>query len=210
MSNTATRPKSGVVETPSGRLLRSAVEQSHEIADLTAKLSDRELVLVFKTSTNAFDRNKVAHALAELSEAFARAATVLQTRQSKRILSVARQQVDTVRAGVIARKEAIPSAEITGALGITRQALSKAVQANRLFSMDVGGERYYPAFFADPKLERRKVERVSKTLGDLSGWEKWVFFTTPKLPLGRKTPLDALREGRYKDVMRAAAGAVER
>lgn len=70
--------------------------------------------------------------------------------------------------------------------------------------------RPYPSFYLDSRVDRRKLERVSKALGALPGWEKWRFFTTPKGSLAGLTPLDALKNGKYAEVLTAAAGFAER
>jgi hypothetical protein len=142
--------------------------------------------------------------------AFRRVAVMLESPSSARVLHVAEAQALYAREHLVAHKEVLPSAEVTAALHVTRQALSKAVLANRVFSLDVGGVQYYPAFFADSSLDRRKLERVCKTLGDLPGWEKWRFFTAPKSSLGKRTPIEALKAGMYREVQRAAAGFAER
>ncbi len=91
-----------------------------------------------------------------------------------------------------------------------RQALNKALKSHRMFAVEAGGQSYYPTFFADPNLDRRKVQRVAQALGDLGGWEKWLFFTTPKSSLGQRTPLQAMREGKYEGARLAAVGHAER
>ena len=63
----------------------------------------------------------------------------------------------------------------------------------------------YPAFFADARHDRAVLERVSRALGSLPGGAKWEFFTTPRLSLGRKTPLQALARGQVEEVLAAAA-----
>ena len=100
--------------------------------------------------------------------------------------------------------------EMIALLNISRQALSKAVKAQRLFAVEAGGERLYPAFFGDADLDRRQLERVAKELGELPGWQKWEFFTTPKASLGGLTPVEALKRGRYTETRRAAIGFLER
>jgi hypothetical protein len=60
--------------------------------------------------------------------------------------------------------------------GFTKQALSKAQTARRVFSLEIEGEKYYPAFFVDPHHDRVKLEKVSKVLGDLPGASKLHFF----------------------------------
>lgn len=67
--------------------------------------------------------------------------------------------------------------------------------ANRIFPIEVGGENYYPTFYADPDLDRRKLERISRILGELGGWVRWQLFTTPKDSLEGLTPLEALKKG---------------
>lgn len=102
-------------------------------------------------------------------------------------------------------------AEVWERLDISRQAVSKAVKEKRMFSVDgPAGRQLYPAFFTDPKYDRREVERVSQALGDLPGPSKWQFFTTGKGSLGGRTPLAALANGDIDSVLIAAAGFRER
>jgi len=121
-----------------------------------------------------------------------------------------RAQARAVRESVVSSKEVLPSSELTEQLGITRQALNKAVHAQRIFSIEQGGAIYYPAFYADPHLDRAKLESVSKALGHLNGWDKWQFFTRPKASLGDLSPLAALRKGQLAQVLTAAAAFTER
>jgi hypothetical protein len=110
----------------------------------------------------------------------------------------------------IESKEILTSAELQDALKIRRQSISDAVKSNRLFAL-VGpsGENYYPAFYTDPTLDRRVVEKVSKAMGALPGAAKYGFFTTKSHMLG-ETPLEALRKGRVEDVLVAATAYGER
>ena len=95
-------------------------------------------------------------------------------------------------------------------LGWTRQALSKARKARRVFSVELKGNTYYPAFFSDPQYERRQLETVSKALGDLPGASKLQFMLTPKGSLGSLPPLQALVKGKVDNVKIAAEGFVQR
>ena len=63
----------------------------------------------------------------------------------------------------------------------------------------------YPAFFVTDKRQRRLLEKVSKTLGDLPGPSKWQFFLTPKSSLGGRSPVAALHDGDIERVMATAA-----
>lgn len=108
---------------------------------------------------------------------------------------------DDIKAGRL-----LGSAGMRERLGISRQALSAAVRAQRLFVLSgPSGDFLYPAFFADDRHDRAVLEKVSRALGSLPGGAKWEFFTTPRLSLGKKTPLQALAKGQVEEVLAAAA-----
>ena len=91
----------------------------------------------------------------------------------------------------------------------TRQAVSKAAQSHRIFSLAHKAERFFPVFFADPAYDRKHLEAVSKVLGDLPGGSKLQFFLTRKGSLGGETPLQALAAGRVAKVKDVAAAFAE-
>jgi hypothetical protein len=111
---------------------------------------------------------------------------------------------------LIASGQIVPSSEFAQRLGWTRQALSKALRARRVFFLESGGERYYPAFFFEGIQERRHLEAVSKILADLPGGAKWLFFSTPKGSLSGRTPLQALARGELAAVKTSAEGYADR
>ena len=104
----------------------------------------------------------------------------------------------------------LASTDFIERMHFTKQALSKAISANRMFYVDVKGERRFPAFFAESRYDRKQLERVCQLLGDLPGAAKWQFFVSPKASLGNATPLDALAKGGYAQVRVAAEGFAER
>lgn len=105
----------------------------------------------------------------------------------------------------------LTSAQICDLLGITRQALSRAVGGRRMFAVDgPGGAQWYPAFYGASTANRRDLEKVAVALADLPGDAKWQFFTTPKHSLGGKTPVEALEGGALEQVLRTAAEVRER
>jgi hypothetical protein len=129
----------------------------------------------------------------------------------------AKTVVKLVDEGTAARKKLLssgallPSVEFQTKLQVTRQAMSKAVAAHRLFHVPgPSGQQLYPAFYSDPRYDRRVLEKVSKQLGTLPGASKWQFFTTPKGSLKGATPLQALIDGKVDDVLKSAAGFAER
>ena len=136
--------------------------------------------------------------------------TPISIRQGNEAMARAEQHAAATTAARIANRELISSGELQRALDIKRQAISAAVKAKRLFAI-VGpsGENYYPAYYADPTLDRRTLEQVSKVLGSLPAPSKHHFFTSKSTML-QETPLNALRNGREAEVLAAAAGFAKR
>ncbi len=122
----------------------------------------------------------------------------------------ARPRTGSKLADLVSKNELVPSARFVELMHFTKQALSKALAARRIFFLEVEGQRQFPAFFADSRYERTQLERVSQQLGDLPGSAKWQFFTTPKASLAAASPLEALATGRYAEVRVAAEGFAER
>lgn len=101
----------------------------------------------------------------------------------------------------------VSSSVMQSRLKLSRQALSQAVAARRLFVVGgPHGRNYYPAFYAEAQYPRRDLEAVCQALGALPGHLKWEFFVTPKPVLDGKTPLQAIAAGELTAVLRAAAG----
>lgn len=120
------------------------------------------------------------------------------------------RQAAAARKALVEHGELIPAAQVWEGLGLTRQSLSKAVIAKRIFTVDVGAEQFYPAFYLSAAYDRRKLEAVAKLLGDLPGGSKWQFFTQPKGSLGGLTPLEALERGQFVNVKDSAQAFAER
>ncbi|MBK4735658.1 hypothetical protein [Noviherbaspirillum pedocola] len=125
-------------------------------------------------------------------------------------LAALRDEESGLRQRDLAEGRLLGAAAMRERLGISRQALSAALRAQRIFALlGPSGDYLYPAFFADPGLDRAVLEKVCRALGGLPGGAKWEFFTTPKGSLGRKTPLQALAKGRIDAVLAAAAAFAE-
>ena len=52
-------------------------------------------------------------------------------------------------------------------MGLQQAGAQQGAGGQSGFSLDIEGQRYYPAFFLDPRYDRAKLEKVSKVLGDL-------------------------------------------
>lgn len=114
------------------------------------------------------------------------------------------------RARDIEEGRLVLGAMLASRLNMTPQGLHHALKAKRIFTLQgPSGEKVYPAFFADPKQDRKMLEKVSKALGDLPGAAKWDFFMSPRESLGKRTPLEALAKGKFEAVMVAANAFAE-
>jgi hypothetical protein len=126
------------------------------------------------------------------------------------VLAALREEENGLRQRDLVEGRLLHSAAMREKLGITRQALSAALRAQRIFALHgASGDYLYPAFFADPALDRAVLEKVCRALGNLPGGAKWEFFTQPRQSLGRKTPLQALAKGKVDAVLVAAAAFAE-
>lgn len=79
-----------------------------------------------------------------------------------------------------------------------------------VFGVAREGKLYYPSFLADPTLRRRQLFAVARLLNGLDNFTKCVFFVTGKGSLGGITPLEALRQGKFRQVKVTAEGFAER
>lgn len=110
---------------------------------------------------------------------------------------------------LVRRRLLLTSAQLQEKLQLTRQAVSAATRAGRFFTVDVEGRSYYPAFLADGRVDRRVIEAISKSLGQLPGWTKWDFFMSPRGSLGDSTALEALFSGKVQLVEHVALAMLD-
>lgn len=157
--------------------------------------------------------------LAKLETNFAPATTpssAAHTKRSKKdanqaFLEKMQQEQAEGRANMLANGTLLLSEQFQQQLALSRQAISKAMRENRLFALEgPNGKLLYPAFFADQKYDRRHLGKVSQALGDLPSGSKFQFFTTGKMSLAGKTPLEALAAGELAQVLLTARGFLER
>ncbi len=132
-------------------------------------------------------RESIAAGEAHLAEAHVRAAETVK------------QQIES--------KELLTADEFCDVLEVDVDWLDDALEEYRVFAITgPGGRSYYPAFYADPGVRRKHVERVTRTLALLHPRSQYLFYTTVRTSLG-ETPLDALRAGRLDAVLKTAAMA---
>lgn len=171
--------------------------------------NDGKLPQQMTASLTAEQRQKIYENTSQLANRLKQLSNKLAAEESSQLLQDAKQQASEFRKNLISTGKILPSETICQALGVTRQALSKAVTTKRLFALQFRGRNYYPAFFADPAFNRRLLERVCKTLGELDGEKKWEFFTTPKQTLEGATPLETLNTEEIESILKAAENFAE-
>ncbi|MGZ8338615.1 MAG: hypothetical protein ACXWU9_03465 [Telluria sp.] len=107
-------------------------------------------------------------------------------------------------------KELLTQAELVERLGGNHRWVTSALKGERLFAVQApSGVDYFPAFYAAPSIDRRSIGKVAKVLSGLPAASKYYFFVSKSFMLGM-TPLEALADGRVKDVLTVAAGFAER
>jgi hypothetical protein len=164
-----------------------------------------------------FPAHVVAAAIAEdikveeiLREALNRPPAQMLTEKSVRDVNAwmetARKASEATLMARIERKELLTREELIERLGNNVRWLTAALKRGCLFSVQAPwGVDYFPAFFADKSIDRRALGLVSRVLSGLPGPSKYHFFVSKSFSL-RMTPLEALAEGRLKDVLTTAAG----
>lgn len=191
------------------RSMKRNVEIAYNEATKGMSKNDKEAMVYFLWDTVDHIAEKIG---VTEPEALTQVTQVTQTqKENSRFIDSLKIEAESARAEHIASKKLLPSGAFQEKLGISKQAISKAIKENRMFAiLGPSGENFYPAFFAEEKYDRRNLEKVCKALGTLPGASKWQFFTTPKGSLDGKTPLEALALGKIDAVMISAAGFVER
>lgn len=94
----------------------------------------------------------------------------------------------------------VSEADICAALSISPQTLREEVEENRMFSIAYQNRELYPLFFSDKYLPKDELAEVCKALERLPSGAKWLFLTNPSYSLGGITPLEALKQRKFKQV----------
>lgn len=203
MSSTLVRDKPAASHNGSLKVFTRALQQLVRSAPgaLAMPKAVIQNALAHSTSVQLHDTDALSDHVVAIVDLFA-GETKPGAQRRKSALGAMKQ---LVRAGAL-----LPAADFVASWGVTRQALSKAIAAHRVFYVEIEGDRYFPAFFVDLTYDRHQLEQVSKCLGELAGASKLQFFTSKKASLGGRTPLQALAQGKFSAVRNAAAGFAER
>ncbi len=213
MSNVAIKAHSEAKQLPSAaaRVFWRFAQQFANAAEQVVRAPRAVLVEGgIKSRTQETGPSELAAELGVLSEKIEEIRERLAKNDSRLVSQAERARADSFMAKMVNEGALVDSTTFVERLKVSRQALSKALKAKRVFYVEVSGQRFYPDFFLDKRYERRQVELVSKALGELAGASKLQFFLTKKASLEGRTPLDALARGQFSRVRIAAQGFAER
>jgi hypothetical protein len=180
-------------------LLKSFVAEGagQEPAVAAATIGDVEAERAGYTIGSFLHRGTVS-ALRTQGEAFLKG---VQKSFNQQVLDDASVDPDTELPRMIAAGELVSTTDLAKRLGISRQALNKGQKSGRYFALQHGrNDDYYPAFFADMRLRNNGLFEVMDILHEVGPWERLMFLSSPSFRLGRRSPLDALRDGRPADL----------
>lgn len=191
-----------------------ALTQTAAVVSAILEVPDAELGHQLKSAIADFRENATLFlepSDAERQPAQSSVGTGHQARsQRDAILQRLEHEAAPARRQLVEEGQILPAVSMSKLLGLSKQGLDKALASRRIFTVDVAEKQYFPAFFASPDLDRRKLEKVAQLLGDLPSWSKFHFFTSRNSSLNGVTPLQALKRGLFREVKDAAAGFAER
>jgi hypothetical protein len=202
-------PAKAKSERPVDEFLSSVESLVRSVPEIQKLPRKRLLEQLSASHSPAAETHALLRHLGTLTRKFEQIRLTLQDNEVRRLADEAARQSAAHHEALVRESALLEPAEFAARLNWTRQALSKALTSNRVFFVEVQGSRYFPAFFTDPRYERRHLEAVSKSLGTLPGATKLWFMSSPKGSLAGETPLQALAKGKVADAVRAAEGFLE-
>jgi len=119
------------------------------------------------------------------------------------------QQALVTLRGLVQSGQLLSPGHLQEARTMTGPALSVATLADRLFTVDIEGRPYFPAFFVSGKIGRNVLEEISELLGPLPEWQNCDFFISWRGSSGDISPLEALKKRNEAEVKRVARALAE-
>ncbi|WP_175925974.1 hypothetical protein [Burkholderia cepacia] len=78
-------------------------------------------------------------------------------------------------------------------LGISMEQLARLEDSGNVFSVHVDGTPYYPAFFAAPNYNQRRLRKICRLIRPAQAVVRWKYLTTRWGALNDRTPLEAMQ-----------------
>ena len=94
--------------------------------------------------------------------------------------------------------------QVGSILGIQRQSVDKRRKAGTLLAVELGNRFVYPAWQLEGNTTLPHLEETLTALKDHDEWRKLSFFLNGNVRLGGKSPIKALQDGQFEEVLKAA------
>jgi len=115
------------------------------------------------------------------------------------------QQAQIARREMVRSRQLLTSIEFCGRLGVSERRLARMVAAGSVFAIDVDGVMYFPAFLADPFVDRKRLQSVCRMLVPAPPNCRLHYLSSRQGNLGSITPLEALADdGSYRRLRQMA------
>jgi hypothetical protein len=139
------------------------------------------------------------------------AGAVLSAESARRSLTPREKLARAHLSGVIALREQLAdeggvytASEVASLLGISRQAVHKRTRAGQLLGIEEGERTVYPVWQFDGAAVLDGLPDILGAFLIHSPIARLRFFLAPNARLGGESPIEALRDGRRHDVLKAA------
>jgi sarcosine oxidase delta subunit len=185
----------------------SSLEALNRHATQVEKLPRKRLLEQLSTFGNpqAEAKSLLRH-INGLTRRFEQIRQTLQDEQVDRVASAAQHRGTQHLQQMVDQQALLEPTEFAQRLDWTRQALSKALGARRVFFVDLRGARYYPAFFDGRQVRTQAPRSGVEGSGRSSRNGQTAVHVDAQGSLAKLTPLEALAEGKV-DAVTAAAEA---
>jgi hypothetical protein len=116
------------------------------------------------------------------------------------------QQALEGRREMVANGKLLSTTDFRKRTGVTEKRLTQLLDNYRVFTVEVDGVEYVPAFLSHPSLNRKRLQAICQIIMPAPPLSRLDFLTAQNGTLGDRTPLDMLDDdGDYKVLERAAA-----
>ncbi|MEW9586951.1 hypothetical protein [Paraburkholderia sp. DGU8] len=128
-------------------------------------------------------------------------------RKSMPLRNMLRHQATQARRTFVLNGILISARELCARLRINERRLEKLVREGSVCSLIVDGSAYYPAFFVDPHLNQRRLQRICRMLFPAPSDARFDFLASRHGSLGDRRPLELLDDDCDYTRLRANAAA---
>ena len=116
------------------------------------------------------------------------------------------QQAVSARRDMIENGELLTPTEFKKRIGVSEKRLARLIEDGSVFGVDVDETEYFPALFADPSLNRKRLQTICRIIFPAEPMSRLGFLSSPRGSLGGRRPVEMLDDDvDFKSVKRIAA-----